>query len=163
MLCLGGGWGFLCECPLCCPAQLGGSLVTICLLRLRPAGVRFTLLLQALPCCCGLRPAATGYALLPCVIPCIPVYMGVVRAAVVIMACLCSRRLSLLWWVASATAGCLSNRRLCQQWQCTSIGVECLNNGRRPSPSELHHPGFSCACRETLNPEHFQSLFCLFL
>ena len=58
-----GCWGFLCECPLCCPAQLGGNLVTICLLRLRPAGVRFTLLLQALPCCCGLRPAATGYAL----------------------------------------------------------------------------------------------------
>ena len=64
MLCLGvGHWGFLCECPLCCPAQLGGSLVTICLPRLGPAGVRFALLLQALPCCCSLRPAATGYAL----------------------------------------------------------------------------------------------------
>ena len=50
-------------CPLCCPAQLGGSQVTICLLRLCPAGVRSTLLLQALPCSCGLHPAATGYAL----------------------------------------------------------------------------------------------------
>ena len=50
MLCLG-GWGFLFECLLRCPAQLGGSLVTICLPRLRPAGVRFILLLQALPFC----------------------------------------------------------------------------------------------------------------
>ena len=58
-----GGWGFIFECPLFCPAQLGGSLVTICLPRLSPAGVRFALLLQALPFCCGLRPAATGYAL----------------------------------------------------------------------------------------------------
>ena len=48
---------------MCCPAQLGGGLFTICLLRLHPAGVRFALLLQALPCCCGLCPAATGYAL----------------------------------------------------------------------------------------------------
>ena len=57
------GVGVFFMCPLRCPAQLGGSLVTICLLRLRPAGVRFTLLLQALPCCCGLRPAAMGSAL----------------------------------------------------------------------------------------------------
>ena len=64
MLCLGGGgWGFPFECSPRCPAQLGGSRVTICLSRLRPAGVRFALLLQALPFCCGLRPAATGYAL----------------------------------------------------------------------------------------------------
>ena len=58
-----GGWDFLFECPLCCPAQLGDSVVTISLPRLHPAGVRFALLLQALPFCCGLRPAATGYAL----------------------------------------------------------------------------------------------------
>ena len=62
MLCLR-GLGLFCECPLRCPAQLGGSLVTICLPRLCPAGVRSTLLLQALPCCCGVCPAATGYAL----------------------------------------------------------------------------------------------------
>ena len=43
-----GGWDFLCECPLCCPAQLGGSLVTICLSRLHPADVRFALC--ELPC-----------------------------------------------------------------------------------------------------------------
>ena len=77
-----GCWGFICECPLCCPAQLGGSLVTICLPRLRPAGVRFALLLQALPCFCGLRPAAMA---MPC--------SGV----------------SLLWRVASAKAGHVSN------------------------------------------------------
>ena len=58
-----GGLGFLYECPLHCPAQLGGSLVTICLLRLCPAAVRFALLLQVLPCCCSLHPAATSYTL----------------------------------------------------------------------------------------------------
>ena len=56
-------------------------------------------------------------------------------------------------------AGCLGNGRLHQQWQTTSIGVECLGNGRRPSPSELGHPGFSYGCHETLNPKHFQLLF----
>ena len=61
MLCLG-GLGIY-ECLLRCPAQLGGSLVSICLLRLRPAGVRSALLLQAVPCCCSLHPAAMGYAL----------------------------------------------------------------------------------------------------
>ena len=60
-------------------------------------------------------------------------------------------------------AGCLGNGRLRQQWQCSSKGVECLCNGERPSPSELHHPGFRCACHETLNPERFQLRFCLFL
>ena len=57
-------------------------------------------------------------------------------------------------------AGCLGNGRLRQQWQTTSVQVEC------PSPTELHHPEFSCACRETLNLECFQlQLFfvCLFL
>ena len=45
-------------------------------------------LLQALPCCCCLRPAAVS-ALLPQAMPC----GGV----------------SLLWWVALATAGCVNN------------------------------------------------------
>ena len=125
-----GGWGFLCECPLRCPAQRGGSLVTICLLRLRLAGVRSALLLQALPCCCHLRPAATGYTL----------------------------RQSLF-----VVAGCLSNGRLHQQWACTSVGVDCLGNGGRPSPTELHHPGFSCARSETLHLERLELPFCLSL
>ena len=65
-----GGWDFLCECPLCCPAQLGGSLVTICLPRLRPAAVGSTLLPWALPCCCGVHPVAMGSALLLWALPC---------------------------------------------------------------------------------------------
>ena len=60
-------------------------------------------------------------------------------------------------------AGCLGNGRLHQQWECTSVGMECIGNGRCPSPTERHHPGFSCARSETLNPECFESLFCLFL
>ena len=60
-------------------------------------------------------------------------------------------------------AGCLSNGRLRQQWQTTSVGVECLSNGGRPSPTELHRPGFSCVRSETLNPELLESLFCLSL
>ena len=123
------------------------------------------LLLLALPCCLGFCPAALGSALLPCVIPCSPVYMGVVRTAMVMVACLCNGGLSLLWWVALAMVGCLSNGRLHQQWQTTSVGVECLGNGRHPSPTELGHPGFSCACCETLNPKHFQLVVfvCLFV
>ena len=61
------GWGFLYECLLHYPAQLGGSLVTICLLRFHSADVVSALLLQALLCSCGLcrrlRPAATSSAL----------------------------------------------------------------------------------------------------
>ena len=113
---------------MCCPTQLGGSLVTICLPRLCPAGVRFALLLQALPCCCGLCPAATGYT---------------------------------LWWSLSVVAGCLGNSRLHQQWACTSVGADCLGNGRRPSPTELHRPGFSYAHSEPLHPERLESPFCL--
>ena len=90
-----GGWGFIFECPLRCPAQLGGSLVTICLLRLRPAGVRFTLLLQALPFCCGLRPAATGYALR--------------RSLSVVAGCLSNGRLRQQWACTSVGADCLGN------------------------------------------------------
>ena len=96
-------------CLLCCPAQLGGSLVTICLLKLCPAGVRSALLLQALPWCCSLRPAATGYTL---------------QRSLSVVAC-------------------------------------CLGNSKRPSPTELHHPGFSCARSKTLHPERLESPFCL--
>ena len=59
--------------------------------------------------------------------------------------------------------GCLGNGRLHQQWECTSVGAECLGNGGRPSPTELHHPGFSCACSESVNPERFVLPFCLLL
>ena len=58
-------------------------------------------------------------------------------------------------------AGCLGNSRLRQQWECTSVGAGCLSNGKRPSPTELHHPGFSCALCETLHPERLESPFCL--
>ena len=60
-------------------------------------------------------------------------------------------------------AGCLGNGRLHQQWLRTFVGVACLGSGGRHFPTELQCPGFSCACRETLNPECFQLLFCLFL
>ena len=40
--------------------------------------------------------------------------------------------------------------------------MDCLGNGGRPSPMELHHPGFSCAHWEPLHPEHLESPFCLF-
>ena len=43
-----GGFGLNFRCPLRCPVQLGGSLVTVCLPRLHPAVVWFALLLQAL-------------------------------------------------------------------------------------------------------------------
>ena len=92
-----GGCGFLCECSLCCPAQLGGSLVTICLPRLRPAGVRFDLLLQALPFCCGLRPAATGYVLW--------------QSLSVVAGCLGNGRPCQQWACTSVGADCLSNGR----------------------------------------------------
>ena len=92
-----GGWGFVCECSLCCPTQLGGSLVTICLPRLRPAGVRSSLFLQALPCCCSLHPAATGYALQ--------------RSLSVVAGCLSNGRLSQQWACTSVGADCLGNGR----------------------------------------------------
>ena len=90
-----GGWGFFYECPLCCPALLGGSLVTICLPRLHPAGVRFALLLQALPFCCGLHPAATGYALR--------------QSLSVVAGCLGNGRLCQQWACTSVGADCLGN------------------------------------------------------
>ena len=75
--------------------QLGGSLVTICLPRLRPAGVRSTLLLQALPCCCGLRSAAMGYALR--------------RNLSVVAGCLGNGRLRQQWERTSVGVDCLGN------------------------------------------------------
>ena len=60
-------------------------------------------------------------------------------------------------------AGCLSNGRLHQQWECTSVGTECLGSGAHSTPTKLHHPGFSCAHSETLNPKRFESSFCLSL
>ena len=90
-----GGWGFIFECPLCCPAQLGGSLVTICLPRLCPTGVRFALWLQALPFCCGLRSAARGYALW--------------RSLSFVAGCLGNGRLRQQWACTSVGAVCLGN------------------------------------------------------
>ena len=78
-----GGWGFVFGCLLRYPAQLGGSLVTIWLPRLRPAVVRLALLLQALALLLRSSPWAT-----PC--------SGV----------------SLLEQVASTTAGCISSGRV---------------------------------------------------
>ena len=94
MLCLG-GLVLSCECLPRCPAQLGGSLVIICLSRLRPAGVRFALLLQALPFCCGLRPAATSYALR--------------WSLSVVAGCLGNGRLRQQWACTSVGAVCLGN------------------------------------------------------
>ena len=61
----------------------------------------------------------------------------------------------------SVVAGCLSNGRLHQQWACTSVGADCLGNGGRPSPTEVLHPGFSCAHSKTLHLERLESPFCL--
>ena len=80
---------------MCCPAQVVGSLVTICLPRLRPAGVRFTLLLQALPFCCGLRPVAMGYTLR--------------QSLSVVPGCLGNSRLCQQWACTSVGADCLGN------------------------------------------------------
>ena len=116
-----GGWGFIFECPLCCPAQLGGSLVTICLPRLRPAGVRFTLLLQALPFCCSLRHALR-------------------RSLSVVVVSLGDGWLRQQWACISVGTGCLGNGWLRQQWVCISVGAGYLGNGGRPSPSERLRP-----------------------
>ena len=82
---------------MCCPAHLGGSLVTICLPRLCPAGLRFALLLQALPFCSGLRPAATGYALR--------------RSLSIVAGCLGNGKLRQQWACTSVGMGCLGNGR----------------------------------------------------
>ena len=125
---VGGSRGFPCECPPRCPAQLGGSQITICLPRLRPAGVRFALLLQALPFCCGLRRVATVSALLPWATPC--------------------SRVSLLYQVASATAGYVSNWHVPQWGLIALVMADAL-------------PPRSCALRKSPHQEGLESLFCL--
>ena len=104
-----GSWGFLYECPLRCPAQLGCSLVTICLSRLCPAGVRFTLLLQALSCCCSLCPAAMGYALW--------------QSLSVVAGCL--GRLHQQWVCTSVGADCLGNGRCPSPTELHRPGFSC--------------------------------------
>ena len=86
-----------------------------------------------------------GSALLLCVIPCSPVYMGVLTSVVVDS--LCYGGLPWQRQAVSAMAEYLGS----------------LGSGRHPSPTKLHCPEFRCACRETLNIECFQLLFCLFL
>ena len=139
------GLGFIFECPLCCSAQLGGSLVTICLLRLRPAGVRFVLLLQALPCCCGLRPAATGYSLR--------------RSLSVVAGGLGIGRLRQQWVCTSVGADCLGNggrsspmELHCPGFSCTRrepLHPEhlelpfCLSHCTTPNAVSLESPGLA--------------------
>ena len=135
-----GGSGFIFGCPLRCPAQLGGRLATVCLLRLRPAVVRFALLLQPLLFCCGLRHAVRrnlsvvagclGNGRLPQQWACISVGTG----------CLGNGRLCQQWACISVGTGCLGTGWLRQQWECISVGAGCLGNGGRPSPSERLGP-----------------------
>ena len=117
-----GGSGFIFGCPLRCPAQLGGRLATVCLLRLHPAVVRFALLLQALLFCCSLRHTLR-------------------RSLSVVAGCLGNGRLHQQWACISVGTGCLGNSWLRQQWVCISVGAGCLGNGGRPSPTE--HLGLS--------------------
>ena len=51
--------------------------------------------------------------------------------------------------------------RLPWQWHAASAMGMYLSRGRCPSPTELHHPGFSCAHSETLHLERLESPFCL--
>ena len=135
-----GGWGFLCECPLCCPAQLGGSLVTICLPRLRPAGVRFSLLLQALLCCCGLHPPAMAYTQL--------------RSLSVVAGCVGNGRLCQQWACPSVGADCLGNGGRRSPTELHRPGFSCarsetLHAERLESPFCLSH----CAGPEAVSLE----------
>ena len=85
-----GGSGFIFGCWLRCPAQLGGRLATVCLPRLRPAVVWFTLLLQALLFCCGLRHALR-------------------QSLSVVAGCLGNGWLRQQWACISVGVGCLGN------------------------------------------------------
>ena len=116
------GRGFIFQCPLCCPAQLGGSLVTICLPRLRPAGVRFALLLQALPCCCSLCAAAMGYTLR--------------RSLSVVAGCLGNGRLCHQWACTSVRADCLGNggRPSPTELHCLGFSCTCCKTQPRAFP-----------------------------
>ena len=115
---------------------------------------------EAPPCWCEVRPVAAGSALLLQSPPCCHGLRPVVES-------LCcgglpqDGRLRQQWECTSVGAGCLGNGRLCQQLECSSVGADCLGNGGRPAPTELHHPGFSCAHSETLHPERLESPFCL--
>ena len=80
---------------------------------------------KAPPCWCEVCPVSAGSALLLQSPPCCHGYT--------------------LLRSLSVVGGCLGNGRLRQQWACTSVGADCLGNGGRFSPTELHHPGFSCA------------------
>ena len=113
-----------------CPAQLGGSLVTICLPRLCPAGVRFTVLLQALPFCCGLHPTATGYTLW--------------QSLSVVAGCLGNGRLHQQWTCTSVGADCLGNGGRPSPMELHCFGFSCalrepLHRERLESPFCLSH------------------------
>ena len=117
------GSGFIFGCLLRCPAQLGGRLATVCLPRLRPAGVRFALLLQALPFCCGLHPAASGYTLW--------------QSLSVVAGCLSNGRLHQQWACTSVGVVCLVNGGRPPLWSC---GLrESLHREHLESPFCLSH------------------------
>ena len=153
------GWGFLYECPLHFSAQLGGSLVTICLPRLRSADVRSTLLLQALPCCCGLRPAAMAYALW--------------QSLSVVAGCLSNGRLRQQWACTSVGAGCLGNGGYPSPTELHHPGFRCarsetLHPERLESPFCLSHcpgpntislksPGLA-HCPSAIQPDRYANL-----
>ena len=119
---------------MCCPAQLGGSLVSICLPRLHPAGVRFTLLLQALPFCCGLRTAAMGYALW--------------WSLFVVVGCLGNGRLRQQWAFTSVGADCLGSGRRPSPMELRRTGFSCVHTW------SVWNRRFVCptALPETLSP-----------
>ena len=111
------GSGFIFGCLLRCSAQLEGRLATVCLPRLRPAVVWFTLLLQALRFSCGLRHALR-------------------QSLSVVVGFLGNGRLCQQWACISVGTGCLGNGWLHQQWACISVGAGCLGNGGCSSPTE---------------------------
>ena len=127
-----GGSGFIFRCLLRCPAQLGGRLTTVCLPRLRPAVVWFTLLLQVLLFCCGLRhrlcPAAESL--------CCSRLPRHWQAASAVDLYLSRDGLPRQWLAASAVGVYLSRDSLPRHQLAASVGAGCLRNGGRPSPSE---------------------------
>ena len=75
-----------------------------------PAGVRFALLLQALPFCCGLRPAATGYVL---------------WWSLSVVGCLSNGRLHQQWACTSVEVDCLGNGGRPSPTELPRIGFSC--------------------------------------
>ena len=120
MLC-GGGFRLYFSMTVDVSCQLGSRLATVCLPRLRPAIVRFTLLLQALLFCCGLCHTLRW-------------------SLSVVAGCLGNSRLRQQWACISVGTGCLGTGWLRQQWACISVGADGLGNGGRPSPSERLGP-----------------------